>query len=245
MGAPLSRVGIGGKYAMRRKLLHKVRYSWDDLPTIEKDLYHAKYHDNEAYMHRRAMKEGIRLVGTLHACEDCLAGKAKRRVMKKISTYVRSKRQCGRVYADCSGPFKVRAIKGFRYILVLVDDYSRRKFIYLMKDKSKESTLLALKLFQNEHAVPLGLKIGILRTDNGTEFVNHSVISWLCEQGVVREYTSDYSPHMNAVAETAIRDIKNQAVTILNGANLKLSHQSLWGEACITAVDILNDCPSV
>lgn len=244
VGLPLCKDGIGSKFAMRRKHLHKVRYKWDELPTMEKDLYHAKYHDNEAYMTRRALKQGVRLTGTLHACEDCIAGKAKRRIMKKISSYVRGTRQFGRVYADCSGPFKVRALKGARYILVLVDDYSRRKFSYLMKDKTKESILLAFKLFQNEHVLPLGQKIRILRTDNGTEFVNTLVVNWLCDQGIIREYISDYAPHQNAVVETAIRDIKNMGVTLMNAANLKSGHGSLWGEACLTATSILNDSPA-
>jgi transposase InsO family protein len=241
---PLCRSGIGQKFAMRRKLLRKVRYSWEELPTVDKNLYHAKYHDNEAYMHRRALKQGIKLTGSLAFCPDCAMGKSKRRVMKKISSYVRSKRQFGRVYADCTGPFKTRAVKGYRYVLMLVDDFSRRKFIYLMKDKSKESVLLAFKLFQNEHVLPLGTAIGIIRTDNGTEFVNSTVVDWMCEQQIVREYTSDYSPHLNAVAETGIRDMKNLGVTLMNAANLKSTHKSLWGDACINAVSLLNDSPT-
>jgi hypothetical protein len=90
----------------------------------------------------------------------------------------------------------------------------------------------------------LGRKIRILRTDNGTEFVNNLVVPWLCDQAIIREYTSDYAPHQNAVVETAIRDIKNMGVTLMNAANLKSGHASLWGEACLTATSILNDSPA-
>ena len=75
-----------------------------------------------------------------------------------------------------------------------------------------------LKRFQNEVLDPRGVKMGILRTDNDGAFVNDDVIDYLCDLRVVREYTSDYTPEQNAVVETAIRDIKNLAVTLMNAA---------------------------
>jgi len=124
-----------------------------------------------------------------------------------------------------------------------VDDYSRKKFTYLMKTKSKESALRVLKLFHNEVLDPIGVKMQILRTDNDGAFVNDEVIDYLCDLHVVREYTSDYTPQQNGVVETAIRDIKNLAVTLMNAANLHTSQASLYGQAILTASVVLNDAP--
>ena len=126
-----------------------------------------------------------------------------------------------------------------------VDDYSRKKFTYMMKTKSKESALRILKRFQNEVLGPVGTKMKILRTDNDGAFVNDEVIDYLCEHHVVREYTSDYTPQQNGVVETAIRDIKNLAVTLMNAANLHSGHASLYGQAILIASLLMNDAPHV
>ena len=209
------------------------------------NVYHAKCHLSEANMIRMALKEGVKLTGTMQKCVDCLHGKAKRREVPKISSYTRANKFAGRVFLDFSGPFRTRALGGNRYMATFVDDYSRKKFTYLMKTKSKESALRVLKLFHNEVLDPIGVKMQILRTDNDGAFVNDEVIDYLCDLHVVREYTSDYTPQQNGVVETAIRDIKNLAVTLMNAANLHTSQASLYGQAILTASVVLNDAPHV
>lgn len=228
---------------MRRKLLPVIKYSWDSLPEVDINVYHGKCHLSEANMHRMAIKEGVKLVGKLHKCTDCLMGKAKRASIPKISKYKRSRRLFGRVFLDMSGPFKTRAIGGKRYMATLVDDHSRKKFTYLLHKKDRKNVLKVLKRFVNEEVLPRGLKIEILRTDNDGAFFNDEVIDYLCDNDVIREYTSDYTPEQNAVVETAIRDIKNLAVTLLNASNLHSKHKKLFGEALRTATILMNDFP--
>jgi transposase InsO family protein len=245
-GVPYSRRGIGGKYAMRRKYSKEQIYSWDrNKLKVDKNPYHAKNgHMNEVYLQRLAERDGVELTGNLHFCDDCDKGKAKRRAVKKISSYVRAGKLFGRVYIDTTGPMKVRAKDGYRYAVVIVDDYSRKKFTYLVKKKNSDEILSALKLFLNEHVLKSGRKLGIIRSDNGGEYKNRDVIEFLADEGVMREYISDYVKQQNAVVETAIRDIKNLTVTLLNGANLRAKYESLWGEAMLYATDTLNWMPT-
>nr|GFC52931.1 hypothetical protein [Tanacetum cinerariifolium] len=59
-----------------------------------------------------------------HLCSSCELGKAKR---KSFHTKITpsSKRQLHLLYMDLCGPMRVASINGKRYVLVIVDDYSR------------------------------------------------------------------------------------------------------------------------
>mmetsp|Transcript_9932 Transcript_9932/g.19883 ORF Transcript_9932/g.19883 Transcript_9932/m.19883 type:complete len:98 (-) Transcript_9932:58-351(-) len=43
----------------------------------------------------------------------------------------RSQKPLGRVFMDIAGPVSVTALGGFKYFMVLVDDCTRRIFVYL------------------------------------------------------------------------------------------------------------------
>jgi transposase InsO family protein len=91
--------------------------------------------------------------------------------------------------------------------------------------------------------LPRGAKLGCVRSDSGSEYLNTAVVSWLCDHDVIREYTSDYTPKQNGVVESAIRDIKRLALTLMSGANLSSTYKSLWGEAMKYATLLLNNSP--
>jgi transposase InsO family protein len=249
-GVPYSRLGTSHKSKLRgtirRKLVHRHYYEWEKGKRKQNiNQYHAKNgHMNEVYLRRLAERDKLELVEELQFCDDCDKGKAKRRRVKKISSYIRAGKLFGRVYIDTTGPMKVRAKGGYRYAVIIVDDFSRKKFTYLIKKKSGEEILGVLKLFLNEHVLKSGNKLEIIRSDNGTEYKNREVIEFLADEKVMREYISDYVKQQNAVVETAIRDVKNLSVTLLNGANLRAKHESLWGEAMFYATDTLNWMPT-
>jgi Reverse transcriptase (RNA-dependent DNA polymerase) len=233
----------GGKFSMRRKLLPAIRYSWEKLPEVDINVFHAKYHLSEVNLIRIALQQGVVLTGDLQKCDDCIRGKAKRKSVPKISSYVRATKFGERTFMDYTGPTKVRFIGGYRYFAVLIDDATRKKVTYLAKAKCKENSLRIIKRYKNEHLDPVGAKMKILRTDNDASFVNDQFIDYLCEQKVIREYTSEYVPQQNGIVEVAIKDIKNHAITLMNAANLHSTHASLYGVAVLTATDILNDAP--
>nr|GFB71240.1 hypothetical protein [Tanacetum cinerariifolium] len=60
-----------------------------------------------------------------HLCSSCELGKAKRKYLHTKLT-PSSKRQLQLLHMDLCGPMRVESINGKRYVLVIVDDYSRR-----------------------------------------------------------------------------------------------------------------------
>eukprot|EP00961_Rhodomonas_salina_P282532 3818320-Rhodomonas_salina.1 len=60
-----------------------------------------------------------------YKCHCCLRAKALRKSHPKEAKRL-AKEKLGRVHMDFSGPFRVESIGGARYILVLVDDATRK-----------------------------------------------------------------------------------------------------------------------
>ncbi|GJR87104.1 ribonuclease H-like domain-containing protein [Tanacetum coccineum] len=79
------------------------------------------------------------------------------------------------VYLDLWGPYRVSSREGFKYILTIVDDYSRAVWTYLLKTKDKifDCFVNFIKLIHNQ----FNAKIKTIRSDNGTKFVNKKMFT--------------------------------------------------------------------
>ncbi|GKD85804.1 retrovirus-related pol polyprotein from transposon TNT 1-94 [Tanacetum coccineum] len=77
------------------------------------------------------------------------------------------------LHMDLCGPMRVESINGKKYILVIVDDYSRFTWVKFLrsKDEAPEVIIKCLKQIQ----VRLNATVKNVRTDNGTEFVNQTL----------------------------------------------------------------------
>jgi transposase InsO family protein len=86
------------------------------------------------------------------------------------------------LHIDTVGPSRVRSMGGKRYVLVIVDDYSRYSWVFFLESKDKvfdHFRSLALRL-NNEH--PNCLKV--IHSDNETEFRNASFDEFCLEHGI-------------------------------------------------------------
>ncbi|GKB72141.1 retrovirus-related pol polyprotein from transposon TNT 1-94 [Tanacetum coccineum] len=77
---------------------------------------------------------------------------------------------------DLCGPMRVASINGKRYILVIVDDYSRFTWVRFLKTKD-EAPVAIIKCIKNIQ-VHLKATVQNVQTDNGTEFVNQTLREW-------------------------------------------------------------------
>ncbi|GKD52712.1 retrotransposon protein, putative, ty1-copia subclass [Tanacetum coccineum] len=71
---------------------------------------------------------------------------------------------------DLCGPMRVESINGKRYVLVIVDDYSRYTWVHSLR--SKDEAPEVIKTFLKKIQVLLQSPVIIIRTDNGTKFKN-------------------------------------------------------------------------
>ncbi|GJS20805.1 retrovirus-related pol polyprotein from transposon TNT 1-94 [Tanacetum coccineum] len=91
-----------------------------------------------------------------HLCSSCELGKAKRKSFHTKTT-PSSKRRLQLLHMDLCGPMRVESINGKKYVLVIVDDYSRYTWTHFLKHLefslisshlSKEDFMLKLQQFE-------------------------------------------------------------------------------------------------
>lgn len=119
--------------------------------------------------------------------------------------------------------------------MLIVDDYSRVMWAYLMK--TKDDVLQTFKMFRRKVETETGERIKVLRTDRGGEFLSNEFTKYCNETGLERHYTSPYSPQQNGVVER-----HNRTVLEMVRCNLKTMSMphALWGEAVMYSVYVLN-----
>ena len=98
------------------------------------------------------------------ACTNCFLGKQRRETIPKRSVW-RASKPLELVHSDICGPISPISNGGKRYILCLIDDYSRKLWVYLLAEKSE--TFQHFKNWQKMVEKEKGLPVRCLRTDRG------------------------------------------------------------------------------
>nr|GEY20631.1 retrovirus-related Pol polyprotein from transposon TNT 1-94 [Tanacetum cinerariifolium] len=108
---------------------------------------------------------------------------------------------------------RVESINGKKYILVIVDDYSRFTWVKFLrsKDEALDFIIRFLKMIQVQLKVP----VCCIRTDNGTKFVIQTLREYYEEIGISHETSVARSPQQNGVVERCNRTLIEAARTIL------------------------------
>uniref|UniRef100_A0A5S6Q5K7 Integrase catalytic domain-containing protein n=1 Tax=Trichuris muris TaxID=70415 RepID=A0A5S6Q5K7_TRIMR len=121
----------------------------------------------------------------------------------------------------------------------MIDDHSRYTVVKLLKHKSQVTS--AIKEIITEWTTEFGQRPKVLRTDNGTEYVNDQLTNFLKQQGIKHQTTVAHTPQQNGVAERKNRSLQEMAKCMLLDSNLP---NRFWGEAMITAAYLQNRLPS-
>lgn len=74
------------------------------------------------------------------------------------------------VHMDLWGPCIIATYDGNKYFLIVVDDYSRMRWVFLIKLKS--DVCVIIQQFITFVKTQFDKVIRVIKTDNGTEFVN-------------------------------------------------------------------------
>ncbi|GKB76563.1 retrovirus-related pol polyprotein from transposon TNT 1-94 [Tanacetum coccineum] len=99
-------------------------------------------------------------------CSSCELGKAKRSTFK-TKTVPSSKGRLNLLHMDLCGPMPIESINGKKYILVIVDDYSRYTWTHFLR--SKDETPEILKYFLKMIQQNFQAQVITVRTNRGTK----------------------------------------------------------------------------
>nr|GEW26489.1 retrovirus-related Pol polyprotein from transposon TNT 1-94 [Tanacetum cinerariifolium] len=164
-----------------------------------------------------------------HLCSACAMGKSKKKSHKPKSKDT-NQEKLYLLHMDLCGPMCVESVNGKKYILVIVDDYSRFTWVKCLrsKDETPDFIIKFLKMIQ----VRLKVLVRRIRTDNGTEFVNLTLREYYEQVGISHETSVACSSQQNGVVERRNRTLIEAARTMLIYAQALLF---LWEEAVATA----------
>nr|GEX01420.1 retrotransposon protein, putative, Ty1-copia subclass [Tanacetum cinerariifolium] len=105
-------------------------------------------------------------------CPSYEQGKRKR-ASHPPKPVLNSKQRLYLLHMDLCGPMRIASINGKRYVLVIMDDYSRYTWVIFLKLKDEAPE--EMKSFLKKITVLLQALVIIVRTDNDTEFKNQAL----------------------------------------------------------------------
>nr|GEZ91442.1 hypothetical protein [Tanacetum cinerariifolium] len=164
-----------------------------------------------------------------HLCPSCEQGKSKR-ASHPPKPVPNSRQRLHLIHMDLCGPIRIASINEKRYILVIVDDYSRYTWVHFLRSKD-EAPKVIIK-FLKRITVLLQSPVIIIRTDNGTEFKNQMLKEYFDTIGISHQMSSVRTPKQNEVVERRNWTLVEAARTMLIFSRASLF---LWAEAIATA----------
>ncbi|GJV29865.1 retrovirus-related pol polyprotein from transposon TNT 1-94 [Tanacetum coccineum] len=179
-----------------------------------------------------------------HLYSACALGKSKKHSHKpKAEDSIQEKLYL--LHMDLCGLMRIQSINGRKYILVIVDDYSRFTWVKFLrsKDEVREFMIRFLKMIQ----VHLNAIVRNTGTDNGTEFINQTLRAYYEEVRISHQTLVARSLQQNDVIERQNRTLVEAARTMLIFSRLRyffgqklkpdLSYLHVFGALCYPTND--------
>nr|GEX52122.1 ribonuclease H-like domain-containing protein [Tanacetum cinerariifolium] len=133
-----------------------------------------------------------------HICSACALGKSKKSFHQPKAEGT-NQEKLYLLHMDLCGPMRVASINRKMYILMIVDDYSIFTWVRFLrtKDEAPEAIIKCIKNIQ----VCLNAKVRNVRTDNETEFVNHTLSEFYENVGISHQTYVVRTPQQNDIVE--------------------------------------------
>ena len=179
--------------------------------------------------------EGINLEGIIaeNPCDVCV--KAKQTALPHNKTRKPGKRPLDIVHMDLVGPMETVGIYDEKYILVIVDDYTKFTMAYPIESKSE--TFNYIRKYEALVTAKFGTKIARIRCDNGGEFISNDFRQFCDEKGIEIDYSVPYVHELNGTVERKNRTLMEKVRALLIDSKLP---KYLWPEATKTAAYLSN-----
>nr|GFD05913.1 retrovirus-related Pol polyprotein from transposon TNT 1-94 [Tanacetum cinerariifolium] len=126
-----------------------------------------------------------------HLCASCEQGKSKR-ASHPPKPVPNLRQRLHLLHMDLCGPMGIASINGKRYVLVIMDNYSRYTWVHFIRSKDKASEVIIK--FLKRITVLLQSPVIIIRTDNDTEFKNQMLKEYFDTVGISNQMSSVRTP---------------------------------------------------
>lgn len=170
-------------------------------------------------------------------CKSCITDKISRRPFSQKSKTCTSK-PLDLSHIDLCGPMSTQTPGGRRYIMTPIDDYSRYRYIFLLRQKFQVTKVI--KNFIQFCHTQFNRKPKVFRSDLGGEYVNSELKDYLQHHGIHFQHTTPYTPEQNGIAEHKNRYIVEAIRAMFIDARLPNKYK---GDAAAIVVYIQNRIP--
>ena len=167
-------------------------------------------------------------------CTACQLGKQTRASFPSVSEIV-TKRTLELLHMDLFGPVQPMSLGRSRFVLVIVDDYSRYTWVAPLETKNAAFHAFVKICIRIE--VDQDSSISRIRSDHGREFENQQFSEFCESKGIEHNFSAPHTPQQNGVVERKNRTLVEIARTMLSDSGLP---KYFWAEAVNTACFILN-----
>lgn len=130
-------------------------------------------------------------------CVGCQYGKAHQKPFEKSDFQARQTLEL--IHSDVFGPVKQPSVKGLRYMVTFIDDYSRFVWVYFLKEKTE--VFQKFKEFKEEAEKDLKHVVMCLCSDNEGEYLSAEFTNYLKEHKIKRQLTCPNTPQQNGVSD--------------------------------------------
>jgi transposase InsO family protein len=122
------------------------------------------------------------------------------------------------VHTDLVGPTTKKGLKGEKYFMLLVDDYTRMNVVFFLKNKLEdfENFKIYKEMVENE----MYSKIKCLRSDNGGEFTSKEFMDYCRSPGIKRQFSIARTPQQNGVVERKSMTVPEMDRTMIMDSKL-------------------------
>jgi hypothetical protein len=170
-------------------------------------------------------------------CETCIKAKSHRTIYP--GSMSKSLFPFDLIHTDVWGPSPITSKSGCRWFILFTYDFSRMTWVYLIKTKDEVPVV-----FQNYYQMvktQFEREIKVVRSDNGTEYVNSTLQKKFKEKGILHETSCVGTPQQNVVAERKNRHILETARSILFENHVP---SVFWDNAVSFSVYLINRTPT-
>jgi transposase InsO family protein len=139
------------------------------------------------------------------------------------------------LHSDVCGPYPVPSLGGGVYVVTLVDEYSGKADVSVVKTKDVVPDELRRMILEWENTT--GKTVKFLFSDRGGEYISHVLASWCASKGIKHNFSVPRTPEQNGVAERLNQTLNNIVRALLFQYKLYLP---LWGHAMVYACILYN-----
>lgn len=135
-------------------------------------------------------------------CMSCQKTKIYRHTKSPIETIKLPHKRFQHIHIDLVGPLPIS--NGYRYVLTVIDRYTRWPEAYPLRDITAENVVQCLvRNYVSRFGVP-----EIITTDRGSQFESDLFYEWCKQLGTTRTRTTAYHPQSNGLVERLHRTLK-------------------------------------